>query len=86
MQGDQVSATEAGTLGNGNNLAEQAIYLQMQEGTKIDLGSKAKMSSVSYGGANAGARGGNATDSFSYQTWNSYTIVHPQDPTTALAG
>lgn len=83
--GDNVGATEEGVFGNGSNLgAGDHIYIEMQEGTKIDCGTKAILSSVNYGGANAGARGGNAASTFSYTTFNDLRVTHPEDPTVAL--
>jgi hypothetical protein len=84
-QGDNVNALEVGPYANGENLQNQRIYVQMSEGTKIDLGSKCRMTSVNYGGANAGARGGNAHDTYSFVTFNDLLISHPQDPTPGLA-
>jgi hypothetical protein len=79
-RGDFVQATEAGVLGNGNNLSSRVIKIQLEEGTIIDLGSQNKLNSVTYGGANAGGRGGNATVTYSYTTFNDFTIRHPLDP------
>jgi hypothetical protein len=76
--GDQVSATEDGYLGDGTNLAEKKIYIKLNEGLALDLGSKNKLSNVSYGGGDAG--GGNATCTYSYITYNELTVTHPQDP------
>ncbi len=85
VRGDMVEATEAGVLGNGNNLADKTIYIATTEGTKLNLGTKCKLASVNYGNANAGGRGGNATVTYSYTTFNDLTVQHPQDPTVALA-
>lgn len=84
-QGDLVSATDNGMLANGNNLSPQHIYIEMKEGTKVDLGSQNMMSSVNFGGGNAGSRGGNARSTFSYITFNDLTVTHPQDPSPGLA-
>jgi hypothetical protein len=84
-RGDLVSATEIGVLGNGNNLAKRPIFIATVEGTKINLGNSNMLQSVTYGGGNAGARGGNATVTYSYVTYNDFVIVHPADPTVALA-
>jgi hypothetical protein len=73
-------------LEEADNLVNEHIYVEVLEGTKIDLGSENKLSTVNYGGANAGARGGNAHSTFSYITFNDLTVVHPQDPTVALRG
>jgi len=83
--GDLVGATEDGVLGSGNNIVDQHIYVQMQEGTKIDLGPKNKLTGVNYTGGNATAQGGNRTTTFSFQGWSFFTVQHPQDPTVALA-
>ena len=79
-RGDMVEATEAGVLGNGNNLADKTIVIQVQEGTKLDLGNKCKLASTNYGNGNAGNRGGNATVTYSYTTFNDLTVTHPEDP------
>jgi hypothetical protein len=84
--GDLVTATEQGTNAHGGNLSEQHIFFQTQEGTKIDCGTHNMLTSVNYGGANAGSRGGNAHVTMSYQTFNEFTVQHPADPTTGLAG
>ncbi|MBF9655980.1 hypothetical protein, partial [Streptococcus pseudopneumoniae] len=65
-RGDMVEATEAGVLGNGNNLASKTIYIATTEGTKLDLGTQSKLASTNYGNANAGGKGGNATVTYSY--------------------
>jgi hypothetical protein len=72
-----VDATEAGLGGSGTNLVDQVIFIAVQEGTRIDLGSKNKLSSVSYGGGDAG--GGNSTCTYSYSTFNDFTVTHPSD-------
>lgn len=76
--GDQIGATEAGTLGNGNNLTDETIKLYLTEGTTIDLGSKNKLQSANYQGG--GTDGGNATVTYSFQTFNDFKITHTKDP------
>jgi hypothetical protein len=80
--GDQIGATEAGVLGNGNNLSNEAIKLVLTEGTVIDLGSKNKLQSANYQGG--GTDGGNATVTYSFQTFNDFTVQHSQDPNADL--
>ena len=75
LTGDNFTALE-----EQDNLTNQRIVLKTKEGTTIDLGSKNKLESVSYGGANAGSNGGNATNTFSYMTWGEFTVTHPADP------
>ncbi len=70
--GDLVNATD------GDNLTDSRILVVMEDSTKIDAGSKNKLQTVSYGGADAG--GGNATNTFSYVSYNTLTIQHNQDP------
>jgi hypothetical protein len=79
LRGDQVSATETGVVpGSGINLTDKKIYIKLQDGTTIDCGSRNKLQTVSYGGADAG--GGNATCTYSYVGYNNFTVTHPQDP------
>jgi glycosyltransferase involved in cell wall biosynthesis len=47
------------------------------DGTVFDLGTKSRLSSVNYTGADAG--GGNGSMTYSYSTYNSMTVTHPQD-------
>lgn len=84
-EGDQVSATEAGVYSYGRNVLDQHIKLVTQEGTKIDMGTKNKLSSVTESGGNAARGGGNATLSFNYVGYNDFQVQHPQDPTTGIA-
>ncbi len=75
-QGDNVSALEE----NENNLTDRVILIATKEGTTLNLGSKNKLSSVTYGGANAGTNGGNATDTYNFSNFNDMIVSHPQDP------
>lgn len=77
--GDQISVTEAGVAGGGNNTFDEEINVVLREGLRLNLGAKNKLQSVSYGGADAG--GGNATVTYSYVTYNTMNVTHPQDPT-----
>jgi hypothetical protein len=58
--------------GNGTNLSGEEIRIQDSAGTVLNLGTKNKLSSVSYSGADTG--GGNATVSYSYSNYNSLTV------------
>lgn len=77
-QGDQIDANENGSDGSGNNLTDETIYIVLADSTIIDLGSKNKLANVSYGGADAG--GGNATSTYSFTTFNHFTVTHSGDP------
>ena len=76
--GDQVDA-ESDPAG-GTNLTDETIIVRMREGTVINLGTKNKLASVTYGGGNAGKGGGNVTNVFNYSNFNSLVIQHPRDP------
>ncbi len=83
--GDDIEVTESGSAFNsynGNNLKDQTIKLVLTEGTVIDLGTKNKMQSCNYQGG--GVDGNNATVTYSFRTFNDFTIKHPVDPTVAL--
>lgn len=82
---DNISATEAGgenLAPPGSNLRSQTIRVQMREGTKIDLGTRNKLQSVTESGGDAGGGGGNVTLRYSYVTYNTLDVTHPADPTT----
>lgn len=79
VSGDLVNAYEEGdpayndTIDEGNNTAQETIVIQLQDGTTFDLGTKNRLSSVTYGGGDAG--GGNSTMTFSYTTFNDLTVT-----------
>ena len=82
--GDFISIYEGGdpafdgTKDAGDNIADEAIKILLRDGTCFDLGTKNKLSSVSYGGGDA--TGGNVSCSYSYQNFNVLDVIHPQDP------
>lgn len=63
---------------SGSNLTNQKIFIWVREGTRINLGAKNKLASVTYGGGDAG--GGNVVVSLNYSNFNSLRITHSQDP------
>ena len=69
--GAQISCTE------GSNLVNRAIRITTCEGLRMSLGKKNKLASVTYGGGDAG--GGNATVTYSYSTFNDFTVLHVND-------
>jgi hypothetical protein len=81
VSGDFVSAYEegkpayVGTVDEGNNTGEETIEVVLQDGTTFDLGSKNRLSSVTYGGGDAG--GGNVSMTYSYSTFNDLEILGP---------
>jgi len=89
VSGDQVSAIDycGGTSGCGSdatNLTDRTIRVATCEGTRIFLGKKNKLQSVTYGGGDAG--GGNATVTYSYRTFNDFTVLHSGDTTVGNRG
>lgn len=79
--GDFVGAYELGDpalfsnpVTSGNNTGEETIFIPMRAGYAFDLGTKNRLSSVSYGGGDAG--GGNATTTYSYTNFNSLDVQH----------
>ena len=79
--GDLINAIDSCTGGDfceeATNLSDNTIRVATCEGTRIWLGNKNKLSSVSYGGGDAG--GGNATVTYSYSTFNDFTVLHSGD-------
>jgi len=82
----EVQATDAGDRVNGadggdatcdiqRNLTNQPIKIVLCDGTTIDLGTRCKLTSVGFSGGDTG--GGNATLSYSYQTYNDFTVTGP---------
>ena len=84
VSGDLINAFADG-CGDGvgcdgivDNLSNQVIRVATCDGTRIYLGDKNKLASVNYGGGDAG--GGNVTVTYSYTTFNDFTVIHPADP------
>jgi|LULM01.1.fsa_nt_gb hypothetical protein len=85
VSGDMINAFADGCVdtkepcsGVADNLTNQAIRIVTCDGTSIYLGAANKLASVNYGGGDAG--GGNVTVTYSYSTFNDFTVLHPQDP------
>ncbi|MFQ3578574.1 MAG: hypothetical protein SNJ71_00355 [Bacteroidales bacterium] len=72
--GDLVNALE-----DADNLTNETIIIKLKEGLIVDCGRRNKLSSVSNSGGNAGG-GDNVTTTYSYQTFNHFTVKHPMDP------
>ena len=88
VSGDLISATEEGiTAGTGacpagNNLTNQTIRLHMCEGLQIDCGQKNKLASVGVTGGDTG--GGIEEITYTYSTFNTMAVYHPNDPNRGL--
>lgn len=82
-EGDFVSALEEGnpalfgTVASGENTENEMILLVLRGGYVFDLGNKNRLSSVSYGGGDAG--GGNASCTYSYTNFNDLDVLHYSD-------
>lgn len=80
-----VSATVNGILNTGltscsggdPNLSNETIRIATCEGTRIYLGCQNKLTSLNYNGADTS--GGNVTASYTYRTFNDFTVMHEQD-------
>lgn len=78
VSGDFVEANEFGdpglyaTTASGNNINDQSIFVMLRAGYGFDLGNKNKLSSVSYGGGDAG--GGNVSCTYSYTNFNQLDV------------
>ena len=76
--GDFVFAYEEGdpslysSTASGDNTAEENIFIQLRDGHAWDLGSKNRLTSVTYGGGDA--TGGNVTTSYSYTNFNDLDV------------
>jgi len=76
--GDFVFAYEEGDPGlhasqsSGDNTSEENIFIQLRGGHAWDLGSKNRLTSVTYGGGDA--TGGNVTTSYSYTNFNDLDV------------
>ena len=77
--GDFIGAYELGDpalmsnpVTSGNNTGEETIFIAMRCGIAFDLGTKNRLSSVSYGGGDAG--GGNASTTYSYTNFNDLDV------------
>ena len=72
--GDFVTALEGGnpsyyaTKNSGNNTSEDIIFIRLRAGMAFDLGNKNRLTSVSYGGGDAG--GGNVSTTYSFNNFN----------------
>lgn len=73
-----VSATELGLDGLGNNLVNRTIKVRSRDGTWVDMGQTNKLQTVSWNGGDA--NGGNVTATYSYLNYNYFLVSHPQDP------
>mgnify|MGYP003112678417 FL=1 len=76
--GDFVTALENGDpalyglKASGNNTSEENIFFTTRAGYCFDLGKKNRLSSVSYGGGDAG--GGNVSCTYSYSNFNNFDV------------
>lgn len=80
-RGDDVNA-----VGNQETtqLTNRWIQIVCEDSTVVQLGIKNKLSSVNYGGGDAG--GGNDTITFSYSNFNDFTLLHSGDPLIGNGG
>jgi hypothetical protein len=75
--GDWLSVSEEGVLPGGFNTYVNTIKIATEDGLFIDLGTENRLSAKNLTGADTD--GGNQTMSFTYTTYNEYTVYHHQD-------
>jgi len=73
VNGDNVDAAE-----EEKNLLDHSIQFVLDDSTVFQLGNKNKLTTVSYGGGDAG--GGNATITYSFTNSNDFVVLHSGDP------
>jgi hypothetical protein len=78
VAGDNIDAVE--NVPSGGNLSNHTIQVCLDDSTVIQVGNKNKLTSVSYGGGDAG--GGNAAITYSMQNNNDFVVLHSGDPMT----
>tara|TARA_R110000824_G_scaffold34484_5_gene109324 strand:- start:3727 stop:4944 length:1218 start_codon:yes stop_codon:yes gene_type:complete len=72
--GDNVDALE----NNRTNLINHEICVVLKDSTVMHLGKKNKVSSITYGGGDAG--GGNASITYNFSNFNDLVVLHSGDP------
>lgn len=76
--GDMIQATEAGIRGDGNNLTNETIIIACRESTKLNCGTRNKLSGTSVSNGDTG--GGVQTVQYTYSNKNFCTVTHSSDP------
>ena len=74
-----ISGDLIGVSGDYENLSARTVIIKDDAGTVLDLGTKNKLSSVSYTGGDTG--GGNSTVTYSYSTFNKLDVTGRLDNT-----
>ena len=74
--GDNVDAVE--DVPSSGNLRNHSIMVCLSDSTVVQMGNKNKLTSVTYGGGDAG--GGNASIKYSLQNQNDFVVLHSGDP------
>ena len=70
-----VAGSSASSCSNPKALTNKSIKIVLCDGTTLDMGTKNKLTSVNYTGGDTG--GGNATITYSFQTFNDFTYAAP---------
>lgn len=74
LEGDTVATGEPATCEARHNLVDETIFIETCEGTRINLGTKNKLTSVNYTGGDTG--GGNVSVTYNYTTYNDLEVAH----------
>lgn len=78
ISGDFIEALENGLYSNGDNTRNESIRLALRDGTRISTGTKNRMTNFSVNGG--GTDGSNMTVTYTYNTKNTFDLLHPADP------
>lgn len=84
LAGAMVNLTEAGSQPDGDNTVDETILLRTTEGTRVNLGSRNRLTSISESGGDAGGSTNNRSLTFTYVNKSDMTVQHPTDPTVGL--
>jgi hypothetical protein len=79
-EGDRVEASSD----VDSNLTNQNLLVKTDSGLQIDLGGENKLLSIDFGGGDAG--GGNDNVTYTYQTFNVFTVTHDNTDYTRKVG
>ena len=83
----EITASESGDTKNVfadlDNLNDETIRIVFTDGTRINLGNKNKLSSITTQGGDTG--GGNVTITYNYSNFNDYTCTFPETDPAGLA-
>ncbi len=78
--GASINVKETGAYTNNFNTRAATIKIATQDSTFINLGTQNRLSNLSFGGGDTS--GANQTITYTFQTLNSFSVSHAQDPSS----